>query len=100
MPDGENPDVTSAESFRLWLVGEVREIRTRLDALPCEARGRELRALGETNAEAAGQRRLLLKVLPWVLAALGIGAGTGIIGKQALDGQGDSQAAPTTRSPR
>ena len=73
-PNG-NPNVNNTNSFRMWLVGEMREMRTRMDGLPCVERGAQLVRLERDATRAEGQRSVLLKALPYVLAALGAGFG-------------------------
>jgi len=76
-------------AFRVWLATEVATIKTTLKALPCKEREAELRQLRSNGDTARGQRTLLLKIAPWILAGLGIG----YAGKGALDAPAPTPAA-------
>ena len=96
MPPNGQPDVGNDQQFRLWVVQKLSAIETTVDALPCAAHGKKLEELERAADRATGERGLLLKVLPWILAALGIGGGLGKIVTDAVTNGTQPARAPTT----
>jgi len=82
MPNGP-PDFDNVPATLGAIWSELRSINGRLDRLPCERREAEIEIMKNTLARASGERGLIVKMLPYILAALGIGAASGVIGQKA-----------------
>lgn len=92
MPNGAPPAPVPAPApvhndfeYRAWAAAKLIIIENTLSQLPCQTHAERIDSLRLNGATAAGQRALIIKVLPWILAALGLGTGLGVSGKTALD---------------
>ena len=82
MPNGA-PDFNDVPRSLAAIWGEMRAMNTTINDLPCKEHSATIRENRAALDRASGERGVILKALPYVLAALGLGAATGVIGQRA-----------------